>query len=159
FAGAGGNEVVGVEELPDPAPGPDDVAVRVRFAGVSPADLHHRNGRYGALPGRPDGIAGMEAAGVVESCGERVSTWRPGGRVFGFVGGGGLATRVLANERLLARIPDSVEEREAASVPSSFISANDALSTQAGLRAGETLLVHGAAGGFGTAAIQLGAAG
>jgi NADPH:quinone reductase-like Zn-dependent oxidoreductase len=98
----------------------------------------------------------MEVAGVVESCGERVSAWLPGDRVFGFVGGGALATRVLANERLLARIPDSLDERDAATVPSSFISANDALCTQAGLRTGETLLVHGANGGFGTAAIQIG---
>lgn len=100
----------------------------------------------------------MEVAGIVESAGERVSAWQPGDRVFGFVGGGGLADRVVAGERLLARIPDALGDREAASVPSSFISAHDALSTQAALRAGETLLVHGAGGGFGSAAIQIGRA-
>jgi NADPH2:quinone reductase len=134
------------------------VVVRVAYAGLSPGDLHQRNGRYSHLPGRPAGIAGMEVAGVVERCGERAEIWQPGDRVFGFVGGGGLADRVLAGERLLARIPDGLAEREAASVPSSFISAHDALCTQAGLQAGETLLVHGAGGGFGSAAIQLGRA-
>ena len=158
FTGAGGNEVVRLAELRDPKPARDEVLVRVAFAGLSPGDLHHRNGRYTHLTGRPAGIAGMEVAGVVEGCGERVSMWQPGDRVFGFVGGGGLADCVLADERLLARIPDSLGEREAASVPASFISAHDALCTQAGLEEGETLLVHGAGGGFGSAAIQIGRA-
>jgi NADPH:quinone reductase-like Zn-dependent oxidoreductase len=97
-------------------------------------------------------------AGTVERCGSGVSAWKPGDRVFGFVGGGGLAERVLADQGLVARIPDSLGDREAASVPSSFISAHDAVRTQAHLQPDETLLVHGAAGGFGTAAIQLGVA-
>lgn len=103
-------------------------------------------------------MPGLEVAGTVERCGPRVSGWEPGDRVFGLVGGGGLADRVLAHERCLARVPDALDEQAAAAVPEAFITAHDAVFTQAGLRPGETLLVQGAAGGVGTAAVQLGSA-
>ncbi len=156
FTGAGGNEVVAVEERPDPTPGPEDVVVRVAFAGLNPADLVQRAGNYPAPPGSPPDVPGLEVAGTVESRGERVSSWGPGDRVFGLVGGGGLADRVLVHERCVTRVPDTLDEREAAAVPEAFVTAHDAAFTQAGLRPGETLLVHGAAGGVGTAAVQLG---
>jgi putative PIG3 family NAD(P)H quinone oxidoreductase len=158
FDGAGGNEVVRVEERPDPVPGPEDVVVAVAFAGLNPADVQQREGRYPAPPGSPADVPGLEVAGTVESCGDRVASWRPGDRVFGLVGGGGLASRVLVHERAVARVPDSLGEREAASVPEAFITAHDAVVTQAGLRPGETLLVNGAAGGVGSAALQIGLA-
>ena len=158
FTGAGGNEVVSVEERPDPVPGPEDVLVRVAFAGLNPADLVQRAGNYPAPPGSPADVPGLEVAGTVESCGERVSSWRPGDRVFGLVGGGGLADRVLVHERCVTRVPDTLDERGAAAVPEAFVTAHDAVFTQAGLRPGETLLVHGAGGGVGTAAVQLGVA-
>src|SRR6188472_3167655 len=101
FAGSGGNEVVRLEERPDPAPGAEDVVVRVRYAGLNPADIAQREGRYPAPPGSPQDVPGLEVAGTVESCGERVTAWRPGDRVFGLVGGGGLAERVLVHERCL----------------------------------------------------------
>jgi NADPH:quinone reductase len=154
---AAGDDGVRVEERPDPLPGPEDVVVRVRYAGLSPADAHQRAGRYPPLPGKPPDIGGMEVAGTVESCGERVTRWSPGDDVFGFVGGGGLAERVPAHELLLAPLPRSLGHRDAATVPSSFVSAHDAL-VQAELRLGQVLLVHGAAGGFGCAAVQLGRA-
>jgi putative PIG3 family NAD(P)H quinone oxidoreductase len=156
FAGAGGNEVARLEERPDPVPGAEDVVVRVRFAGLNPADAIQRAGGYPAPPGSPPDIPGLEVAGTVEAHGERVTAWQPGDRVFGLVGGGGLASRVLVHERCVSRIPDSLGEREAAAVPEAFITAHDAIRSQAGLRMGETLLVHGAAGGVGTAAIQIG---
>ena len=156
FTGAGGNEVVSVEERPAPEPGPEDVVVRVAFAGVNPADLVQRAGNYPAPPGSPPDVPGLEVAGTVESCGDRVSSWRPGDRVFGLVGGGGLADRVVVHERCATRVPDALDERGAAAVPEVFITAHDAAFTQAGLRPGETLLVHGAGGGVGTAAVQLG---
>jgi len=156
FTAAGGNEVVSVEERPAPEPGPEDVVVRVTFAGLNPADLVQRAGNYPAPPGSPPDIPGLEVAGTVESCGERVSSWRPGDRVFGLVGGGGLADRVVVHERCVARVPDALDERGAAAVPEAFVTAHDAAFTQAGLRPGETLLVHGASGGVGTAAVQLG---
>ena len=158
FTGAGGNEVVSVEERPDPEPGPEDVVVRVVFAGLNPADLVQRAGNYPAPPGSPPDVPGLEVAGTVERCGSRVSSWRDGDRVFGLVGGGGLADRVLVHERCVTGVPDVLGEQEAAAAPEIFITAHDAAFTQAGLRPGETLLVHGAAGGVGTAAVQLGVA-
>jgi putative PIG3 family NAD(P)H quinone oxidoreductase len=158
FTGAGGNEIVSVEERPDPEPSAEDVLVRVSFAGLNPADLVQRAGNYPAPPGSPRDVPGLEVAGIVERCGVRVSSWQPGDRVFGLVGGGGLADRVLAHERCVARVPETLDEPGAAAVPEAFLTAHDAVFTQAGLRPGETLLVHGAAGGVGTAAVQLGVA-
>jgi len=158
FTGAGGNEVVLVEERPHPEPGSEDVLVRVDYAGLNPADLAQRAGNYPAPPGSPPDVPGLEVAGTVESCGDRVSSWRPGDHVFGLVGGGGLADRVLVHERCIARVPDALGEQEAAAVPEAFITAHDAAFTRAGLRPGETLLVHGASGGVGSAAVQLGVA-
>jgi NADPH:quinone reductase len=156
FTGTGGNEVVRFEERPDPVPAGEEVVVRARFAALNPADLVQRAGSYPAPPGSPPDVPGLEVAGVVEACGERVSAWREGDRVFGLVGGGGLADRVLVHERCLARVPGRLDEREAAAVPEAFITAHDAARSQAGLTPGETLLVHCAAGGVGTAAIQIG---
>jgi len=158
FTGAGGPEVVGLEERPNPAPGTEDVLVAVRYAGLNPADSMQRQGRYPAPPGAPADVPGLELAGTVLACGARVTAWRPGDRVFGLVGGGGLADRVVVHERCVARVPDALSERDAAAVPEAFITAHDAAFTQAGLRMGETVLVHGAAGGVGTAAVQLAAA-
>jgi len=158
FTGAGGNEVVSVETRPDPEPGPEDVVVRVSYGGLNPADLMQRAGNYPAPPGSPPDVPGLEVAGSVESRGERVSSWQSGDRVFGLVGGGGLADRVLVHERSVAGVPDALDEQGAAAVPEAFVTAHDAVFTQAGLRTGETLLVHGAGGGVGTAAVQLGVA-
>jgi len=158
FTGAGGNEVVRLEERPDPVPGQEDVLVRVRFAGLNPADALQRAGHYPAPPGSPADVPGLEVAGTVETCGDRATSWRPGDRVFGLVGGGGLADRVAVHERCVARVPGSLSEEEAAAAPEAFITAHDAICTQAGLRPGETLLVHGAAGGVGSAAVQIGLA-
>ena len=77
--------------------------MRVRYAGLNPADLAQRAGSYPAPPGSPPDIPGLEVAGTVENCGERVSSWQPGDRVFGLVGGGGLADRVVVHERCVAR--------------------------------------------------------
>lgn len=157
FAGAGGNEVVAVEERSDPEPDAEDVLVDVRFAGLNPADVVQREGRYPAPPGSPQDVPGLEVAGTVARCGTRVSSWKPGDRVFGLVGGGGLADRVLAHERCLAPVPDGLDESGAAAVPEAFVTAHDALFTQGRLRPGETVLVHGGNGGVGTSAVQLAA--
>jgi NADPH2:quinone reductase len=156
FTGAGGNEVVRLEERPDPTTGPDEVLVEARFAGINPADLLQRAGRYPPPPGVPADVAGLEVAGIVVAAGEGVSLWEVGDRVFGLLGGGGLADRVVAHERCVTRVPDALDERDAAAIPEVFITAHDAVRTQARLEAGETLLVHGAAGGVGTAAAQIG---
>jgi NADPH:quinone reductase len=156
FTGAGGNEVVELQERSDPEPGPDDVVVRQPFAGLNPADLQQRAGKYPAPPGYPADIPGLEVSGTVERCGERVQAWKPGDRIFGLVGGGGLADRVLVHERAVARVPDTLDDEDAAAVAEAFITAHDAVAVQAALRPGDHLLVHGAAGGVGSAAVQIG---
>jgi NADPH:quinone reductase len=158
FGGAGGNEVVGLAERPDPKPGPEDVVVAARFAGMNPADLQQREGRYPAPAGAVADVPGLEVAGTVVAAGERVTSWEIGQRVFGLVAGGGLADRVVVHERCVAQVPERLSDEEAAAVPEAFITAHDAMLTQAGLRPGETLLVHGANGAVGSAAVQIGIA-
>lgn len=154
FTGPGGNEVIHLEERPDPAPGTHGVVVAVEYAGVNPADVMQRNGNYPAPDGYPPDVPGLEVAGRVVACGDGVTCWRVGDRVFGLVGGGGLAERVMAHERCLAAIPDAIADLEAAAVPEVFATAHDAIA-QAGVGAGDVVLVHGAAGGVGSAAIQI----
>lgn len=156
FTGSGGNEVVRLQERPDPEPGPEDVVVASRYAGMNPADLQQRAGIYPAPPGSVADIPGLEVAGTVVACGNRVTSRRVGDRVFGLIGGGGLADRVLVHERAVTAVPETLDERDAAAVPEAFITAHDAVVTQAGLCPGETLLVHGAGGAVGGAAIQIG---
>jgi NADPH2:quinone reductase len=158
FHGAGGPEVMAVDERPDPVPQSSDVLVRATHAALNPADVAQRAGNYPAPPGSPADIPGLEVAGTVIACGEAVTAWRAGDRVFGLVGGGGLSDTVAVHERHVARIPDDLTDREAAAVPEAFITAHDAVFTRAGLALGETLLVNGASGGVGTAAVQLGVA-
>jgi NADPH:quinone reductase-like Zn-dependent oxidoreductase len=157
FTGSGGNEVVRVEERPDPVPGGDDVLVAVRYAALNPADLAQREGRYPAPPGSPPDVPGIEVAGTVVACGPTARRFSPGDRVFGIVGGGGLADRVLVHELHVTGVPERLDDLSAASVPEVFVTAHDAALTQAGLRPGELLVVNGANGGVGTAAIQIGA--
>jgi putative PIG3 family NAD(P)H quinone oxidoreductase len=156
FTGAGGNEVIDVQERPDPVPGPGEVLVRAQLAGINPADALQRAGAYPPPPGAPPDIPGLEVAGTVLACGERAEAWSTGDRVFGLVGGGGLADTVIVHETNVTRVPDVLGEQEAAAIPEVFITAHDAIVTQCGLTKGETLLVHGAAGGVGSAACQIG---
>lgn len=154
FTGAGGNEVVEVVERPDPVVGPDDLLVAVTVAGMNPADLEQREGRYPAPRGVVADVPGLEVAGSVLAVGERVTSWRPGNRVFGLVGGGGLASRVVVHERCVTRVPERLDPGQAAAVPEAFITAHDAL-RQCRLRPGETVLVHGATGAVGSAAVGI----
>src|SRR5690242_2302248 len=158
FTGAGGNEVVTLEERDDPAPSGGDVLVDVRYAGLNPADLAQRAGRYPAPPGSPPDIPGIEVAGTVAAVGAGARQFPVGTRVFGIVGGGGLADRVVVHERHVAAVPDDLDDVAAAAAPEAFLTAHDAVITQAQLRSGELLLVNGGNGGVGTAAIQIAAA-
>jgi len=157
FTGAGGNEVVRLEDRPDPVPTGDDVLVAVRYAALNPADLAQREGRYPAPPGSPPDVPGIEVAGTVIACGPTARRFAAGDRVFGIVGGGGLASRVLVHERHVTGVPDRLDELAAAAVPEVFVTAHDAAMSQAGLRPGELLVVNGANGGVGTAAVQIAA--
>jgi NADPH:quinone reductase len=158
FKGTGGNEVVSLAERPDPVPASDEIVVAARFAGVNWADVAQRQGAYPPPPGAPQNIPGLEVAGVVVVVGERVRAWRAGDRVFGLVGGGGLADRVAVHERHVTAIPDSLADDVAAAVPEAYITAHDAVFTQAGLKLGEVLLVNGANGAVGSAGVRLGLA-
>jgi NADPH:quinone reductase len=150
-------EVV-VAEHPDPQPGAGEVLVRVRAAGINGADIHQRAGHYPAPPGSPQDIPGLELAGEVAAIGPAVLRFEEGERVMGIVGGGGQAELCVVHERQLMPVPAGLSWVEAGGVPEVFTTAHDALFTQAGLTAGERLIVHGAAGGVGTAGVQLGVA-
>ncbi len=156
FTGAGGNEVVRLEERPDPVPAGDEVLLAVRFAALNPADLAQRAGRYPAPPGSPPDVPGIETAGMVVACGPTSRRFALGDRVFGIVGGGGLADRVIVHERHVAPVPERLDGLEAAAVPEVFVTAHDAICTQGALRPGELLVVNGGNGGVGTAAVQIG---
>lgn len=156
YAATGGREVVAVEERPDPKPAKFEVLIATAFAGVNAADVLQREGHHAVPPGFPTSVPGLEVAGTIVACGESVTNFVIGDRVFGLVGGGGLADRVVAHERELVPIPASLGDRAAAAVPQAFITAFDAICAQAGLGAGDTLLVNGANGGVGTAAVQIG---
>src|SRR5437588_6130795 len=144
-----------VIEHPDPQPGAGQVLVRVRAAGLNGADMHQRLGRYPAPPGSPQDIPGLELAGEVAGLGPGATRFAEGDRVMAIVGGGGQAELAVVHERQLMPVPGDLGWAQAGGLPEVFTTAHDALFTQAGLRAGERLLVHGAAGGVGTAAIQL----
>ncbi|HWH11990.1 MAG TPA: NAD(P)H-quinone oxidoreductase [Solirubrobacteraceae bacterium] len=149
---------VAVAEHPDPAPGHGEVLVRVHAAGLNGADMMQLRGRYPAPPGAPADIPGLELAGEVAELGPGATRFSVGDRVMAIVGGGGQAALAVVHERQLMPVPDGLDWPAAGGVPEVFTTAHDALFTQAGLRAGERLLVHGGAGGVGTAAIQLGVA-
>jgi NADPH:quinone reductase len=147
-----------IEEHPDPQPGPGEVLIKVRAAGLNGADMHQRLGRYPAPPGVPQDIPGLELAGEVAKTGPNTFRFNEGDRVMGLVGGGGQAELATVHERQLIPVPDHIGWPEAGGAPETFTTAHDAIFTQAGLRSGERLLVHGGAGGVGTSAIQLGRA-
>jgi len=147
---------IAVEEHPDPVPGNSDLLVRVRGAGLNGADVHQLKGRYPAPPGAPQDIPGLELAGEVVECGPGVQRFEVGDRVMSIVAGGGQAELAVVHERTAMPVPEELDWEAAGGVPEVFTTAHDALFTQAGLRTGERLLVHGAAGGVGMAAVQLG---
>jgi NADPH2:quinone reductase len=147
-----------VEERPDPEPGKDELLVRVRGAGINGADLLQRRGGYPAPPGSPPDIPGLELAGEVAAAGQGARRFGEADRVMAVVGGGGQAELAVVHERAAMPVPDGVDWPQAGGIPEVFTTAHDAIFSQAGLRPGEHLLVHGAAGGVGTAAVQLGRA-
>jgi putative PIG3 family NAD(P)H quinone oxidoreductase len=150
--GAGELETVEVER---PLARADRVRVRVRAAGLNRADILQKRGRYPAPPGVPADIPGLEFAGEVEQVGDEARAWKSGQRVFGITAGGAQAEYVVVPESHLAEIPERLSFEEAAAVPEVFITAHDALFTQARLQTGERVLIHAVGSGVGTAAAQL----
>ena len=144
-----------IDEHPDPQPGGGEVLVRVRAAGLNGGDMMQVRGLYPPPPGWPADIPGLELAGEVEAVGAGADRFQRGDRVMAVVGGGGQAELALAHERTLLPVPDELDWPAAGGFPEVITTAHDAIFTQAALRPGERLLVHGGAGGVGTAAIQL----
>ena len=151
----GGPEVLEIQDVEMPQPTGDQVRVRVHAAGINHADLLQRAGGYPAPPGSPANIPGLEFAGEVDAVGPLVRAWKPGQRVMGLAGGGAQAEYILSHEGLLVEIPQNLDFVQAAGIPEVFMTAHDALFTQAGLQMGERVLIHAAGSGVGTAAIQL----
>jgi NADPH:quinone reductase-like Zn-dependent oxidoreductase len=144
-----------VEERETPNAGPHDVVVAVRGAGINAADLMQRDGNYPAPEGWPADVPGMELAGVVSAVGERVHEPLLGRRVCAIVGGGAQATHCLVPSEHLLFVPDHVSWVQAGGFPEAFTTAHDALVTQGHLGAGERVLISGATGGVGVAAVQI----
>jgi putative PIG3 family NAD(P)H quinone oxidoreductase len=147
-----------VRDHPDPVPAFGQILIRVRAAGLNGADLVQVKGHYPAPPGWPQDIPGMEMAGEVAALGPGATRFEVGDRVMAVVGGGAQAELALVHEREAMPVPESLAWDEAGGLPEVFTTAHDAVFTQAELKMGERLLVHGAAGGVGTAAVQLGVA-
>lgn len=143
-------------ERPDPVARAHELLVRVHAAGLNGADLLQRDGLYPPPPGVPVDIPGLELAGVVEGVGEATTRFAPGDRVMAVVAGGAQAELCLVPEITALPVPAGVDLVEAGGFPEAFTTAHDALFTQCGLRPGDRLLVNGAAGGVGAAAVQLG---
>lgn len=153
-SGAGGPDVLSVAELPDPEPGPGEVAIEVAATAVNRADLLQRMGFYPPPPGASD-VIGLECSGTIAALGPDVTGWSVGDEVCALLAGGGYASRVVVPAGQVMPVPDGVDLVTAAALPEVACTVWSNVFMVAGLQPAETLLVHGGAGGIGTFAIQL----
>lgn len=153
----GGPEVLVLGERPVPVPGPGEVLIKVVAAGVNRPDVIQRYGRYPPPPGASD-ILGLEVAGHIAGLGEGVVQWQEGDAVCALLAGGGYAEYCVAPQVQCLRPPSNLTLVEAAALPEAFFTVWTNVFERGRLRPGESLLVHGGAGGIGTTAVQLGAA-
>ena len=152
----GGAENLEIREVENPSkPAGREVLINVKAAGLNRADILQREGFYPAPKGFPEKILGLEFAGEVAETGESVTNFKIGDRVFGITAGGAQAEFLTTDESLLAMIPENLSFIEAAAIPEAFITARDAIFTQANLQENETLLIHAVGSGVGLAALQL----
>jgi NADPH:quinone reductase len=152
----GGPDVLEIQERPTPTPGRGQVLVRVRASALNRADLLQREGRYPAPPGAPPDIPGLEFAGEIAARGDDVSPeWSDGARVFGITAGGGHAEFLVVDAGCMARVPEHLPWPEAGAIPEAFMTAHDALVTQARVADGERVLIHAVGSGVGLAATQV----
>jgi putative PIG3 family NAD(P)H quinone oxidoreductase len=150
----GGPEVLALGEVPDPVPGEREVLIDVRAAALNRADLLQRRGVYPPPPGAPT-LLGLECAGIVSALGPGVSAAKVGDRVMALLPGGGYAERVAVHEQLLLPIPDALDFVRAAAVPEAFLTASEALFSLGRTLPGDWVLIHAAASGVGSAAVEL----
>lgn len=155
FETFGGPEVLQVSEVPVPQVRPSDLLVRVHAAGVNRADLTHRTGGYGRPNFGDSLIIGLEISGEVIEVGNEVSGYQVGDRVMGVVGGGAYAEIARIDYRMAMRIPAALDYVHAAAIPEVFVTAHEAMIHLAKLKQGDSVLIHAAAGGVGSAAVQL----
>jgi len=153
----GGPETLELSELPDPVPGKGQLLVRMRACAINYPDVLIIEDKYQFKPPRPFAPGG-EVAGEVEALGEGVQGWRTGDRVMAMIGHGGLQERVLVDAKAAQRLPDERSFEEGAALILTYATSIHALLDRGRLRAGQTLLVLGAAGGVGLAAVELGKA-
>ena len=151
----GGPEVLTIEDVPDPVPGPEEILVDVVSTAVNRADVLQRMGFYPPPHAEPIEIPGLEFAGTVSACGARAGRWTPGDQVMGLVAAGAYAERLAVHERQVMAVPADVPVADAGAIPEVFITAWDALVIQGGLTSGRWALVHAGGSGVGTAAIQI----
>jgi NADPH2:quinone reductase len=151
----GGPEVLRLEEVPTPRPGPDEVLVRMHAIGVNPVETYIRAGTYARLPALPY-TPGNDGAGVIEQAGSDVAEFKPGDRVYTTgPASGTYAEFVLCKKEQVHRLPENVSFAQGAAMGTPYATAYRGLFQRAGAKPGETVLVHGASGGVGTAAVQL----
>ncbi|MBK9163575.1 MAG: NAD(P)H-quinone oxidoreductase [Acidobacteria bacterium] len=151
----GGPEFLEIREVPEPDVRPGTIKVRVSHAGVNRADILQRRGLYPGPEGYDPHRPGLEFCGEVVEIGEGVSRFNVGDPVFGITSGEAQAEFVVVDERLAAEVPEGISTEVAAAVPEAYVTAHDALISQAGLREGESVLIHAAASGVGIAACQM----
>ena len=144
-----------ITERPDLQAAGENVRVQVLATALNRADILQRRGFYPAPRGTVQDIPGLEFVGIVDQLGESVTRWRGGERVMGIVAGGSYAEQVVSHQDLLVAVPDALSDTDAAAMPEVYMTAHDALVTLGGLRPGHRVLVHAAAGGVGSAAIQI----
>jgi putative PIG3 family NAD(P)H quinone oxidoreductase len=150
----GGPENLVLHEVAEPRPLGDQLLIDVRATALNRADLLQRRGRYPPPPGASE-ILGLECAGSVVGVGPDVTSFRVGDRLMALLAGGGYAERAVVSERLAMKVPDAMSFEQAAAIPEAFLTADEALFGLAGLAPRETVLIHAAASGVGTAALQL----
>jgi putative PIG3 family NAD(P)H quinone oxidoreductase len=151
----GGPDKLELVELPDPTPGTSEIAIDIHASALNRADLLQRRGLYPPPPGTTE-ILGLECAGVVSALGPGCTgALAVGERVMALLAGGGYAERVVVPEALAMRVPPALRFEQAAAIPEAFLTAREAMLVSGGLLAGESVLIHAAAGGVGSAAVQM----
>jgi len=158
YADFGSADVLRIEEAPFPILSPDDLIVRVHAAGVNRADLLQRNGFYAGQHFGDSHLLGLELAGEVKTVGRDVTGFQTGDRIMAIVGGGAYADDARVDQAMAVKIPDSLTWIEGGAIMESFVTAVEVLHHLANITAGQTVLIHAAAGGIGSACVQLAAA-
>jgi len=155
FTNFGAADVLSLVEVPVPQPRPHDLLVKVHAAGVNRADLLLRTGHYGRPDFGDSRLIGLEIAGEVVALGDEVTGFQIGDRVMGITGGGAYADYARIDHRMAMPVPDGLDSVHAAAIPEVFVTAHEALMHLGRLKPGERALIHAAAGGVGSAAVQL----